>query len=164
MARDHRAAVERGLQLKKVGTRSSPRRGRAIHPVNVRVGGFYRVPAGRARAAGRAPALGPGCGGRDRPPGGRLRVSRFEPDYEFVALRSETRYPIMEGRIASNRGLDIAVGEFEEHIIEEHVRHSNALHARLRERGAYLTGPAARFNLNFNRLSPLALEVCREVG
>ena len=166
MARDHRAAVERGLQLKKVGNEILALvGGRAIHPVNVRVGGFYRVPA-RAELEPLAERL---RWARDAAVETARLVAgfefpEFEPDYEFVALRSETRYPIMEGRIASNRGLDIAVGEFEEHIIEEHVRHSNALHARLRERGAYLTGPAARFNLNFNRLSPLALEVCREVG
>ena len=33
--------------------------------------------------------------------------------------------------------------------------HSNALHSRLRERGAYLCGPLARFALNSDRLSPL---------
>ena len=49
-------------------------------------------------------------------------------------------------------------------MIEEHVEHSNALHARMRERGAYLAGPLARYDLNFERLSPLAQEAAREAG
>ena len=45
MAGDHRPDVERGLQLKKVGNDIlGLLGGRAVHPVNVRVGGFYRVP------------------------------------------------------------------------------------------------------------------------
>ena len=46
MARDHRAIVERALQLKKAGNAlMRVVGGREIHPVNVRVGGFYRAPA-----------------------------------------------------------------------------------------------------------------------
>ena len=45
MAQDHRGIVERGLRLKKLGNRLlEVIGGRAIHPINVRVGGFYRVP------------------------------------------------------------------------------------------------------------------------
>ena len=54
--------------------------------------------------------------------------------------------------------------EFEDHVVEEHVEHSNALYSRLRERGAYLAGPMARYELNFDRLSPLAQEAAREAG
>ena len=46
MARDHPDAVQRGLALKKAGNELlTLLGGRAIHPVNVRVGGFYRVPS-----------------------------------------------------------------------------------------------------------------------
>ena len=46
LAADHREVVERGLELKKAGNAILEfLGGRAIHPVNVRVGGFYRVPA-----------------------------------------------------------------------------------------------------------------------
>ena len=41
-------------------------------------------------------------------------------------------YPIDRGRIVSNRGLDIAVAEYDEHFVEEHVEWSNALHSQLR--------------------------------
>ncbi len=40
------AAVQRGLEIKKVGNHlMEVVGGRAIHPVNVRVGGFYRAPS-----------------------------------------------------------------------------------------------------------------------
>ena len=165
MARDHRPEVERGLQLKKAGNEIlTTLGGRAIHPVNVRVGGFYRVPtpaeleplAERLRSARDAAVeTARWVAGFDFPD--------FEPAYEFVALRSDTTYPIMEGRLGSSLGLDIAVDEFEEYFVEEHVARSNALHAHIRGRGSYLTGPLARFNLNFAQLSPLAKEVSRDV-
>ena len=45
VARNHRAAVERGLALKKAGNRLMELiGGRSIHPINVRLGGFYSVP------------------------------------------------------------------------------------------------------------------------
>src|SRR5580704_13829793 len=93
-----------------------------------------------------------------------LPFPEFERDYEFVALRHPEEYPFNEGRIVSNRGLDIGVGEFEDHVVEEHVPYSNALHSTLKERGAYLAGPLARYNLNFDRLSKLAQDAALEAG
>ncbi|HEX5968908.1 MAG TPA: nickel-dependent hydrogenase large subunit, partial [Intrasporangium sp.] len=45
MAADHKEVVERGLRLKKAGNDlMTAVGGRSIHPVNVRIGGFYRMP------------------------------------------------------------------------------------------------------------------------
>ena len=162
MAKDYAPIVQRGLQLKKAGNAIvTLLGGRAIHPINVRLGGFHRVPT-KAELA---------------PLAERLRWAReaaletvrwvatlpfpdYEQDYEFVALRHPEEYPFNEGRIVSNRGLDISACEFEAHFTEEQVEHSNALHCVLRERGAYLVGPMARYSLNFDRLSSLAHERC----
>ena len=47
-----RAAVERGLGIKRTGNLVMETvGGRAVHPVNVRVGGFYRAPDPAAVAA-----------------------------------------------------------------------------------------------------------------
>lgn len=166
LARDHPDLVERGLQLKKVGNAlMTLLGGRAVHPVNVRVGGFYRVPTRREL----------------EPIAAQLRWAReaaletvrwvagfdfpdFTQDYEFVALHHPDEYPLNEGRLVSNKGLDIEVPAFDEYIEEEQVPHSTALHARLRGRGPYLTGPMARYNLNFEKLSPLAQAAAREAG
>jgi coenzyme F420-reducing hydrogenase alpha subunit len=69
-----------------------------------------------------------------------------------------------EGRIVSNRGLDITAHEFDANFKEEQVAHSNALHSIVKGRGAYLTGPLARYNLNFDRLPPSVQYMAREVG
>src|SRR5579863_1565942 len=48
MAKDHGDLVRQGLELKKIGNEILELLGgRAIHPVNVRVGGFYRLPSRR---------------------------------------------------------------------------------------------------------------------
>ncbi|HXZ18608.1 MAG TPA: nickel-dependent hydrogenase large subunit, partial [Candidatus Acidoferrales bacterium] len=87
-----------------------------------------------------------------------------ERDYEFVALRHPQEYSLNEGRLVSNKGLDIPVREYDQHFVEEHVARSNALHSLLRERGAYFVGPQARYSLNFDKLSPLAQEAARGAG
>jgi sulfhydrogenase subunit alpha len=166
MAKDHAGIVQRGLQLKKAGNEVvTLLGGREIHPINVRVGGFYKVPS-RNELAGLAERL---KWARDA----ALETVRwatsmpfpdFEQDYLFVALRHPDEYPFSEGRIVSNRGLDIKVGEYENNFIEEHVEHSNALHSMLKQQGPYFVGPLARYNLNFDRLSPLAQEAARDAG
>ena len=88
----------------------------------------------------------------------------FERAYEYVALRHEKEYPMNEGRLVSNKGLNIAVPEYENHFVEEHVSHSNALHSILKERGAYFVGPLARYNLNYDRLTPVAQEAAKKAG
>ncbi len=166
MAREHRAEVERGLRLKKAG--NSILRllgGREIHPVNVRVGGFYRAPARRE--------LAPLADELERARDAALETLRWvagfefpdcERDYEFVALRHPDEYPLNEGRIVSSKGLDIAAREYEMDFEERQVRRSSALHAAIRARGAYLVGPLARYSLNHDRLSPLAREAAHGAG
>jgi sulfhydrogenase subunit alpha len=168
MAKDHRAVVERGLKLKKAGNEIvALLGGREIHPINIRVGGFYKLPAPREllqlaealkRARDEAEETVRWTATLDFPD------FELEQDYEFVALRHENEYPFNEGRIVSNRGLDISASEFDEHVIEEQVSYSNALHSTLKGRGEYLAGPLARYNLNFDKLSPLARKAAREAG
>ena len=106
--------------------------GRAIHPVNVRVGGFYRAPSA-AELAPLARQL------RDTLPLAldTVRwVAGFDfPDFtcphELLALTEPGRYPIERGTLVTSGGLAFPAAEFEQHIIEEQVPHSTALHARL---------------------------------
>jgi len=166
MARDHPELVAKALELKKTGNDlMRVVGGREVHPINVRVGGWYRVPRKaelrplverleRAREiALETVALTAG-----------LDFPDYTQDYELVALSEPGEYPIDRGRIVSNRGLDIDVAEYPDHFVEEHVPWSNALHSSLRERGSYLCGPLARFALSFDRLSPPAREAAAEAG
>jgi sulfhydrogenase subunit alpha len=166
MAKDYPDIVKRGLQMKKAGNAIvSFLGGREVHPVNVCVGGFYRVPAKQEFNSlveklkwGREAAL------ETVQWTAQLPFPDFEQDYEFVALRHPDEYPFNEGRLVSNLGLDIAVREYEDHFVEEHVPYSNALHSIHKGRGAYFVGPLARYNLNFDRLSPLSQEAARNAG
>jgi sulfhydrogenase subunit alpha len=166
MAQDHPEVVKRALQLKKAGNAIVALvGGREIHPVNVRVGGFYKVPS-KLEFAQLVEQL---KWGRDAALEtvrwvAQLPFPDFEQDYEFVALRHPEEYPFNEGRLVSNKGLSIAVREYDDHFVEEHVAYSNALHSILKDHGAYFVGPLARYNLNFDRLSPLAQEAARAAG
>jgi coenzyme F420-reducing hydrogenase alpha subunit len=111
MAGDHPDIAVRGLQLKKLGNELMTfLGGREIHPINVCVGGFYKVPAKKdllpfveklkwALDASLETVRWTAT----------LNFPDFEQDYEFVALRHPDEYAITEGRLVSNKGLDIAI-------------------------------------------------------
>jgi coenzyme F420-reducing hydrogenase alpha subunit len=166
MARDHPAAVDRGLRLKKVGNEiMALLGGRDVHPINVCVGGFYSVP----KKQDLKPIAENLKWAREAALETVRWTSRFEfpdtqRDYEFVALRDEEKYPFNEGRIVSSRGLDLPFDAFETRFREHQVTHSTALHARIENGDAYLVGPLARYGLNYDRLSQVAREAAREAG
>lgn len=166
MAADHKAELQRGLDLKKVGNQLVELiGGRAIHPVNVRLGGFHRAPTVRELRAF-APRLEKA---RQQAEAVVDWVSRFEfPEltgpWELAALRGPGEYPITRGRLVTTGGLDISADEFEDHVVETHLEHSTALHGVLQDRGVYLTGPMARFALNADQLSAGARDAARRAG
>ena len=159
MARDHAAAVERGLALKKAGNQLMEFvGGRAIHPINVRLGGFYSVPTRLEfdpiaeqlrRALDNALATVEWVSGFDFPD--------LELEHEFLALTASGRYPIENGAIARSVGSSFPVADFTSHVAESQVPYSTALHATL-DGGCHLTGPLARFSLNSSSLSPIAAQ------
>jgi coenzyme F420-reducing hydrogenase alpha subunit len=166
MAADHPDRVASALRLKKIGNQlMAVIGGREIHPINTRVGGFYRVPT-KAELEAMVPDLEWAC--RAAVDAARwvadLPFPSFERDYEFVALHHPDEYAIQEGRIVSNRGLDISAAEWDDHFVESHVAWSNALHARRRGGGSYHVGPMARYSLNSSQLTGLAAVTAAEVG
>jgi coenzyme F420-reducing hydrogenase alpha subunit len=166
MARDHKAIVEQALRLKKIGNRVVRLLGgREIHPISAVVGGFYKVPPKsvvRDLADDLQWALETSLATVKLVAG--FEFPEFEQDYEFVALTHPDEYALTEGRLISNRGLNIDAAEYEDHFVEQHLKHSNALHSVVRGRGSYLVGPMARFNLNFDKLPALAQEAAKAVG
>jgi coenzyme F420-reducing hydrogenase alpha subunit len=166
MAADHRAVVERGLGLKKLGnTLLETVGGRAIHPVNVRVGGFYRAPTRAELAALVAPlrqALDEALDTVGWVAG--FEFPEFSHDHELLALVEPGRYAIESGVPRTDRGHDFPLSALDEQVIEEQVPHSTALHARLAGRGRYLTGPLARYALSGQWLTPRAREAADAAG
>jgi sulfhydrogenase subunit alpha len=166
MAREHPREVERGLALKKTGNEILTLiGGREIHPINVRVGGFYRAPSQTELMSLVDPL--------ERARELALETVRWTAGFPFpereipcelVALSEPTAYAIEDGRIVSDRGLDVAPSQYDEHFTEEHVERSNALHSRRANGGVYLCGPLARYSLGSHLLSPLARAAAREAG
>ena len=166
IAKDHKELIENVLRFKKIGNEiMTVLGGREIHPINVKVGGFYKVPRKKelksvqdnlkwarnfAIEAVRFVA--------------KLAFPDFERNYDFVALQHPDEYPFNEGRIISNKGLDIDASQYDDHFEEQHVKHSNALHSVLKERDSYFVGPMARYSLNHDQLPKIARELAKEAG
>lgn len=167
LAADKPDLVRQGLELKRIGNDLMALiGGRSVHPVSLCIGGFWKVPR------------------RDemrefRPQVERalqisietakfvssLKLPEFTADCECVALSHPREYGMNEGHIISSSGLDIAVREFEQTFLEEHLAHSTALQAVRAEKGSsYLVGPLARVNLNYNQLSPAARQAADDSG
>ncbi len=166
IAKDHKELIENVLRFKKTGNEVlTLLGGREIHPINVKVGGFYKVP----RKAELKPLQENLKWARDFAVEAirfvaKLPFPDFERDYEFVALQHPDEYPFNEGRVVSNKGLDIDASQYDDHFEEQHVEHSNALHSVLKERGSYFVGPMARYSLNHSRLPAIARELAKEAG
>lgn len=166
LSKAHPGVVERALQLKKLGnTLMEAIGGRSVHPVNTRVGGFYKAPR-KAEIRALIEPLKQGI--EDSLATIRLfggfPFPDYTYDYTFVALRHPDEYGIDRGRLVSNRGLDIPLSAFEDHFQEEHVAHSNALQGATRAGEPYLVGPIARYSLNHSQLTPEAQQAAKEAG
>lgn len=158
--------VTRGLKLKDLGARiMEVVGGRAVHPINVAVGGFHKAPS-TAAIRGLVPDL-------EWALAAALdliaEVSRFDfpglaHDYDGVCLRPRDGYPVDSGRIISSSGLDSDIADYERHFAERQVPWSTALHSvRLPAETPYLVGPLARVNLCHDLLPPqtrLAVDAC----
>ena len=166
LARDHRAAVEQALALKKTGNRLVKLLGgRPIHPISVRVGGFSRVPR-RSELEALRPDLEAAVAQSRATLDlvATLPVPDYEREPRLVALRHPDEYPFNDGRIVSNDGIDLRPSDWRDAFHEEHHEGSNALHARTADGGVYLLGPAARISLSSDGLHPLAAEALRASG
>jgi sulfhydrogenase subunit alpha len=173
MARSHGDRVRAGLRVKKAGNAIVRLLGgREIHPVNVRVGGFYRLPRREElRALGaELQACLPLA----------LDLVRWMGSFTFPALQREPpfvalapgggTYPLMEGPLGCTVPMPpsgatrIEAADWRAHFAEHHVARSNALHGRMADGRAYLVGPQARLALNFEALPADLRALAAEIG
>ncbi len=159
LAADQRDIVERGLRMKEIGNRLLEiLGGRAIHPINVTVGGFYRSPSVR-RLNELLPELEWGLAAARETVDwvARFAFPEFESTGLMVSLLHADEYPMNEGVIAASDGMRIDMESYLERFAERHVAHSTALHSvRMPEGEHYLVGPLARMNLAWQQLPPTA--------
>lgn len=167
MAKDHKDVVEKALRLKRVGNElMRVIGGREIHPVNFRVGGFYRAPTKKELLALEDElkwAIEAAVDTVNFTAG--LNFPDFEQDYEFISLRHPDEYPVNEGRLVSNKGLDVEVVKgYDDYLKEQHVPHSTALQTRTVNGKNVFFGPLARIANNFDKLSPRAAAAAAAIG
>ncbi len=157
--------VRRGLELKKIGNEMTTLLGgRAVHPLSVCIGGFWKAPR-RSEVLELRPHVESALEASIETVRlvSSLTLPEFTPEYEFVALAHPHEYAMGDGRIVSSRGLDLSIREFEQVFLEEHVAHSTALHSVRADHGSsYLAGPLSRLNLNYQHLLPGARQAADE--
>jgi coenzyme F420-reducing hydrogenase alpha subunit len=165
MSKGYPEAVKKGLRLKKAGNEIIRLLGgREIHPINVKIGGFYSIPPKERfkkleehlkQARDDAKETVKWVSGFDFP--------HLERPYEFVSLSHPKEYPMALGKIISSSRLNIEAREYDHHFKEYQVPYSNALQSTLNDK-SYLAGPTARYNLNHEHLSPFVQETIKEIG
>lgn len=165
MGKSHPEILSRGLKLQSLGNQLIRLfGGRSVHPVGVRVGGFYKAPD-REAAADLADKLA------DAIPDAvdlanwiaEIEIPPVEQDVTSVSLRHPSEYPMIGDRIIASDGLDIPLEAFAQHFPEQHLPHSTALHATYNGK-PYLVGPLARLNLNLDRLPAETLKLIARTG
>ena len=153
MARGFPDEVRRGLRLQQLGNDIiSLLGGRSVHPVGVRVGGFHHAPGCEEVAAllQRLHAAQEDAAALIAWTAGFVLPDDTQ-QMTCVAMRHADEYPMNEGRLVSNNGLDIDCEKFTDHIREHQVPYSTAFHALL-DGQPYLVGPLARLNLNLDHI------------
>ncbi len=166
MAKDFPEFVKDSLMVKAWGNKViEVVGGRPVHPVSCRVGGFHKIIRREQllsllkniyeirHAAKRILEFTL-----------KLPIPDFKRDIEYVSLRGDKEYPLLEGRVVSNKGLNIAEDELEKVIEVEQVPYSTALRYRIKGRGTYVVGPIARFNNNYDLLLPEVRETIEAHG
>ncbi len=166
LAQDDRPAVERGLRMKKIGNEIlAVLGGRPIHPVSVRVGGFSRAPRRAEIEHLRAPLAKALDDAKETV---KLVVGLSAPTFDreprMVALHHPKEYPYNHGHIQSTDGLDLRPSDWDRAFREIQVEGSMALHARTKDGGTYLLGPASRIVLDAEQLHPVAREALAATG
>jgi len=166
LAERHGDIVRRGLELKRVGNAiMEVVGGRAVHPVNPRVGGFYRVPTKaeleplrpqleEARTAALATLAWTAT----------LAIPELERDVAFLAVHDPDGYAIDRGTLHASTGAAFTAQQWDDHVVERQVSHSTALHATLDGASPYLTGPLARWALNGAQLPGWLKQAAAEAG
>jgi len=165
MAKVYPDEVRRGLRLQALGNDLIRLLGaRSVHPVGARVGGFHHAPD-QARVDGLITELEQALPEAEAliTWTASLKLPDDRQDFCCVSLQHDSEYPMMQDRLVSDQGLDIAIEDFEQHFEEFQVAHSTALHAALHSK-PYLVGPLARVNLNHDRLPAATRNILQKTG
>ncbi|MBA2653770.1 MAG: Ni/Fe hydrogenase subunit alpha [Gammaproteobacteria bacterium] len=165
MAKKYPEEIRRGLRLQALGSETIKLLGgRSVHPVGACVGGFFRAPTMQERDS-LLKRFYEGLKDAEELLQwvAQIPFPNEEEDFTCVSLQHPAEYPINEGNIVSDTGLNIAIDNFNDYVQEYQVPYSNALHCTL-EGKSYLVGPLARVNLNYHRLPKSLRDMIAKTG
>jgi sulfhydrogenase subunit alpha len=153
MAKQYPKEVRRGLRLQAFGNELIKLfGGRSVHPVGACVGGFYHAPGLEQVDSLLKTAKEKIKDCEDLLIWlSSLSLPDNSHDFICVSLYHPTEYPMNDGNIISDHGLNIAIDQFDSYFKEYQVTYSTALHCKLQNK-SYLVGPLARVNNCFGHL------------
>ena len=166
IAKEDPQVVKDAIELRKWGNRAIEIvGGRPVHPVGFRVGGLHRI----IKKEELLPLL---KNFNEVEKMARdllefvvnLPIPEIKYDLVLMSLKGDREYPILKGVVANNLGGEFPEDDLEENIMVEQKIYSNALHYRLKNGRPYITGPIARFNLNYDLLAPEVKDLLEKVG
>jgi sulfhydrogenase subunit alpha len=165
LATTHKEPLLKAIRLHSLSNRWSDLiGGRTTHPISMVVNGFTRIPTPEELRALRKQIT-------DAIPDleawielvKKLDIPDFERETEYLALQRDDEYAFYNGVIASTDGGTTAVPQYREKIQEFVVPYSTAKHTKA-ARESFMVGALARFNNNYEKLSPLARWAAEEMG
>ncbi|HDD40113.1 MAG TPA: Ni/Fe hydrogenase subunit alpha, partial [Nitrososphaeria archaeon] len=166
IAKENPQAVKDAVGLRKWGNRAIEIvGGRPVHPVGFRVGGLHRI----IKKEELLPLL-KNFNEVEKMARNLLEfvvnlpIPEIEYDLVLMSLKGDREYPILKGVVANNLGGEFPEDDLEKNIMVEQKIYSNALHYRLKNGRPYITGPIARFNLNYDLLAPEVKDILEKAG
>ncbi len=165
LASSHPAVVERALRIKKLsGDVCAMVGGRHTHPVAMAVGGFTHLPSEVELRAMRARFVDARVD-MDESIAlfGTLPWPEFERETEYVSLKKDDEYALIDGTIVSSDGFSYPIEDYRKVTNETCVPFSTAKWTH-HNRDSYMVGALARFNNNYDQLHPRAQEAAAKLG
>ncbi|MFH0815676.1 MAG: Ni/Fe hydrogenase subunit alpha [Methanobacteriota archaeon] len=140
--------------------------GRTVHPISLIPGGFSHIPSEKQLKGLRkkiADAVPDVVAVAEIVLANAHKLPNFSRETEFIALTADDEYAIYDGDMGSTDGGRWPVDKYLEITNEFVVPHSTAKFTR-HKRESYMVGALARFNLNYDKLTPGAKEWAGKFG
>ncbi len=165
LASSHKEVVLRAVRLHRLANEWCDLiGGRTTHPISAVVGGWTKLPTLddlrglRGRIAAALPDVEATVELFQA-----LPIPRFQRETEYLALRKPGEYAWYGGDIASTDGDVTPLSEYKRKVKEFIVPYSTSKRTR-GNRNSYAVGALARFNVNYEQLSPLAKRAAKALG
>ncbi len=168
IAKERAEILKDALRIKSVGGKIVEIiGGRVVHPVSVKAGGFTRYPE-KEELKSLIPLIEESIELAKKYTEEFSKLNFPEDNIignlQFVSLYGDDEYAILNGRIVSDRGLDIDKDEFKEVFKEFQVGSSTAKKCRIYGKNVYIVGAMSRFNNNYEKLSDEALRLSKKIN